>query len=114
MFIKNNNIVVGVITDKNKEEQFSFKRSNCICYNGYDGSVCEQDKTIYVGYKPKENNKIRTVVDVSQSLVEFYLIGGDAPKESIGKAHIPPSMAKQPLYPYFELYWESNRVKLNA
>ena len=53
LLIKNNNIVVGVITEKNKEEQFSFKKVNCVCYNGYDGSICEQDKQTYVNVKPK-------------------------------------------------------------
>jgi len=41
-------------------------------------------------------------------------MGGELSRTFIGKAYIPPSMAKQPLYPYFELYWEGNKVKLNV
>jgi len=112
--IKNNNIVVGIITDKNKDEQFSFKKMNCVCYNGYDGSICEQDKQKYVNFKPKDNTKLRTVVDMTQGQVEWFIMGGEARKCSIGQANIPSTMIKQPLFPYFELYWEGNRVKLNA
>lgn len=76
ILIKNNNIVVGVITDKNKDEQFSFKKMNCVCYNGYDGSICEQDKQRYVNIKPKEGNKLRTVIDMSLMQIEWYMMGG--------------------------------------
>lgn len=65
ILIRNNNIVVGLITDKNKDEQFSFKRLNSVCYNGYDGSICEQDRQSYVTIKPKEGNRLRTVVDMT-------------------------------------------------
>jgi hypothetical protein len=41
-------------------------------------------------------------------------MGGEVKKFSIGQVAIPPSMIKQQLYPYFELYWEGNRVKLNT
>lgn len=111
--IKNYNIVVGVITDKNKDEQFSFKKMNCVCYNGYDGSICEQDKHKYVTLKPKENHKIRTVVDLANLKIEWLIIGGELSKIPIGSAAIPATMVKQPLFPYFELYWEGNKVKLN-
>ena len=112
--IRNNNIVVGLITDKNKDEQFSFKRLNSVCYNGYDGSICEQDRQSYVTIKPKEGNRLRTVVDMTLSQIEWYIMGGELSRTFIGKAYIPPSMAKQSLYPYFELYWEGNKVKLNV
>jgi hypothetical protein len=101
ILIKNNNIVVGVITDKNKEEQFSFKKMNCVCYNGYDGSICEQDKQRYVTIKPKEGNKLRTVVDMTLSQIEWYIIGGESIKTLIGKASIPASISKQTVLPYF-------------
>jgi hypothetical protein len=101
ILIKNNNIVVGVVTDKNKEEQFSFKKNNCVCYNGYDGSICEQEKQSYVTIKPKEGNKLRTVVDMSMGQVEWFIMGGDMIKTLIGRANIPNCMTKQSLYPYF-------------
>jgi hypothetical protein len=41
-------------------------------------------------------------------------MGGELIRTFIGKALIPPSMTKQALYPYFELYWEGNKVKLNV
>lgn len=41
-------------------------------------------------------------------------MGGELMRTLIGKATIPPSMMKQHIYPYFELYWEGNKVKLNA
>lgn len=82
--IKNYNIVVGLITDKNKEEQFSFKKMNCVCYNGYDGSICEQDKQKYVSLKPKENHKIRTVVDLPALRIEWFIVGGEMSKMPIG------------------------------
>jgi hypothetical protein len=114
ILIKNNNIVVGVITDKNKDEQFSFKKMNCVCYNGYDGSICEQERQKYVNVKPKEGNKIRTVVDMTTGSIEWHIMGGELQRNLIGRACIPLSMIKQPLYPYFELYWESNKVRLNS
>lgn len=92
---------MGVITDKNKEEQFSFKKMNCVCYNGYDGSICEQDKQRYVTIKPKEGNKLRTVVDMTLSQIEWYIIGGESIKTLIGKASIPASISKQTVLPYF-------------
>jgi hypothetical protein len=67
--IRNNNIVVGVISERKKDDQFSFKKLNCLCYNGYDGSVCEQEKIKYVGIKPKEGNRIRTVVDIANTMI---------------------------------------------
>lgn len=103
--IKNYNIVVGIITDKNKDEQFSFKKMNCVCYNGYDGSICEQDKQKYVSLKPKENHKIRTVVDLNNFRIEWFIMGGELSKFPIGSANIPVTMIKQSLFPYFELYW---------
>jgi hypothetical protein len=41
-------------------------------------------------------------------------MGGEMQKLLIGKTLIPHSMAKQQLFPYFELYWEGNKVRLNA
>jgi hypothetical protein len=76
VLIKNNNIVVGLISDKNKEEQFSFKKMNSVCYNGYDGSICEQDRQSYVAVKPKEGHRLRTVVDMGSAQVEWYVMGG--------------------------------------
>jgi hypothetical protein len=67
--IKNNNIVLGVISDKSKDEQFSFKKMNCVCYNGYDGSICEQEKQKYVNVKPRQEKSIRTVVDMNNSVI---------------------------------------------
>lgn len=101
ILIKNNNIVVGVITEKCKEEQFSFKKMNCICYNGYDGSICEEDRQKYVNFKPKEGNRIRTLVDMANSRVDWYIMDGNQVRNHIGSAVIPPSMLKQPLFPYF-------------
>ena len=97
--------MLGVITDKSKEEQFSFKKMNCICYNGYDGSICEQDKQKYVNIKPKEGNKIRTVIDMDKALISWFIIGTELRKVPIGEAEIPSAMMRQPLFPYFELYW---------
>jgi hypothetical protein len=117
ILIRNNNIVVGVISDKSKDEQFSFKKPNCVCYNGYDGSICEQEKQRLVDCKPREGQRIRTVVDLvdpSNATVSWYLMGGEQGTHAIGTAAIPPSMAKLPLFPYFELYWENNKVKINA
>lgn len=114
LLIRNSNIVVGIISEKNKEEQFSFKKMNSVCYNGYDGSICEQDRQSYVTVKPKEGNRLRTVVDMTLAQVEWYIMGGELLRTLIGKATIPASMLKQHLYPYFELYWEGNKVKLNT
>lgn len=110
--IKNSNIVVGVITDKLIEEQSSFKKIDCVCYNGHDGSICEQEKQKFVGIRPKDGNKIRTVIDVTQTIIEWHLIGNDA-KCLIGKAVLPETMSKQFLYPFFELYWEGSKLKMN-
>ncbi len=93
--------MVGVITDLNKEAQFSFKKPNSVCYNGFDGSICEQDKQSYVTVKPKEGTRLRTVVDMTLAQVEWYIMGGELSRMFIGKAMIPPVMTKQPLYPYF-------------
>jgi len=113
ILIKNNNIVVGVITEKCKDEQFSFKKMNCVCYNGYDGSICEEDRQKYVTFKPKEGNRIRTMVDLGCARVDWFIMEGSHSKVHIGTASIPASMLKQPLFPYFELYWEGNKVRLN-
>jgi|LakMenEpi03Aug12_release.lakeMendotaPanAssembly.Ray.scaffolds.fasta_scaffold90675_5 hypothetical protein len=74
---------------------------NCVCYNGYDGSICEQDKQRYVTIKPKEGNKLRTVVDMTLSQIEWYIIGGESIKTLIGKASVPASISKQTVFPYF-------------
>ena len=41
------------------------------------------------------------------------MIGANERKK-IGPFKIPNSMFRQKLIPYFELYWEGNKVKLNA
>lgn len=86
---------------------------NCICYNGYDGSICVQDRQKYVNVKPRESNKIRTVVDMDNNLVLWFIMGGEKNGLLVGNAEIPPSILKMDLFPYFELYWEGNKVRLN-
>ena len=64
--------------------------------------------------KPKENNKIRTVINMDNNTISWYIIGGELFKNHIGSVTIPASMSKLPLFPYFELYWENNKVKVNT
>jgi hypothetical protein len=46
--------------------------------------------------------------------IDWYILGGEVSKDAIGSAAISPSMSKQALFPYFELYWEGNKIKLNS
>ena len=45
------------------------EKMNCVCYNGYDGSICEQEKQKYVNVKPRQEKSIRTVVDMNNSVI---------------------------------------------
>lgn len=53
-------------------------------------------------------------MDISAGRIDWFVMGNEASKNSIGSAAIPASMTKQALFPYFELYWEGNKIKLNS
>ena len=111
--LRNSNLVVGLVTEKNREHQFSWKHANCLCYNGYDGSFCEESKQTYGFPKPKEGQRIRTIVDMDVPCIEWVVMSHEGRKR-VGPAAIPAAMLRQTLIPYIELYWEGNKVRLNT
>jgi len=63
--MKSSNFAVGIICDKNKDEDFSCSKVNCVCYNGFDGSIWEGEKQKFVKLKTKDGIKIKIVVNLN-------------------------------------------------
>jgi hypothetical protein len=64
--IKNSNFAVGIIGDNSKNDNFSCGKTNCVCYNGFEGSIWEGERQRSVKIKSKEGNKIKTVINVTE------------------------------------------------